>query len=117
MLLNSQNTIRLLLAILTGASIVTIADRSLASPQDFMIDNQTQVDLVGIFITVSPATSWEHNLLAQQPLKSGDKSVVRFYGDLSQCVYDIRTIFSDGDVIKSEGVDLCKTNAYTLTDR
>jgi hypothetical protein len=117
-MLKIDNTISLVLSTV-GASLAVFlaADRASAVPQDFIIDNQTRVDLVEVYIAVSPATDWEHNLLAQQVLKSGEKNVVRFYGDLSQCIYDIRTVFNDGDVVKSEGVDLCKTNTYTLTDR
>jgi hypothetical protein len=117
-MLKSESNISLLLSAVIGSlAVATTANRASAVPQDFIIENQTKVDLVEIYISASPATNWEHNLLAQQVLKSGDKNVVRFYGDLSECVYDIRTVFGDGDIIKSEGVDLCKTNTYTLTDR
>lgn len=108
---------RLLAFSVISLSPIAIASKVMGSPQDFIVDNQTQIDLVELYISASPALDWEHNLLALQTLKSGDKNIVRFYGDLSKCLYDIRSVFGDGDEVKSEQIDLCKTNTYTLTDR
>jgi hypothetical protein len=113
-----QSIVRLLLAVGTsGLGTMFLANASIASPQDFIVENKTQADLVELYIAASPALDWEHNLLAQQSLRSGNKNIVKFYGDLSQCVYDIRSVFGDGEEVKSERVDLCKTTTYTLSDR
>ena len=34
----------------------------------------------------------------------------------TQCEYDLRFVFEDGDVVEDGGIDLCETGSYTLHD-
>ncbi|MCB1589033.1 MAG: hypothetical protein KDI56_09030 [Xanthomonadales bacterium] len=82
----------------------------------FDLYNESSYDVVEFYASPVGVHSWEEDILGQGILESGDAGRVTIADGRTQCEYDLRFVFEDGDVIERGDVDLCETESYTLTD-
>ncbi|MEA5417529.1 winged helix-turn-helix domain-containing protein, partial [Synechococcus sp. BA-132 BA5] len=61
-------------------------------------------------------TVWGYDILGADVLLAGDSADVLIADGSDQCVYDLRFVFDDGEVLEDYGVDICELAEYTLTD-
>ncbi|MFX4220682.1 MAG: hypothetical protein ACMVO3_06625 [Thalassobaculum sp.] len=106
---------------LAAAALVAIA-AFLASPAvaddlEFMLVNETSVSLVGFYVSPASSQHWEENLLdGGSYLAAGYEVGVLIADGLTTCVYDIRGVFEDGEVVDDLALDLCDLGEYTFTE-
>jgi hypothetical protein len=103
---------------LTRMSGFAVAAALLAAPvsaQDltFTVTNSSGVDLVELYASSADAASWEENILAGQVLPSGASGEVAIVGAGDNCAFDLRMVFSDGDVLE-DSTDICQAPGYTI---
>ncbi len=100
---------------LAGAALVfgVMAAPVMAQDLVFTVTNESGVDLVELYTSAADAASWEDNILAGQVLPSGANGEVTITGAGDNCAFDLRMVFSDGDVIE-DSTDLCSTAGYTI---
>ncbi|MFQ4134987.1 hypothetical protein PGN35_001585 [Nodosilinea sp. PGN35] len=77
-----------------------------ANDHVFQVNNQTAVPIIGFYFTPASSEDWGINLFKQsgyalQPGESVDLPV-----NSSECAYDFRAVFADGD-IDEESVNVC----------
>lgn len=89
-----------------------------ASAQDlvFNLINQSSYDVIEFYASPTDVAEWEEDILGQDILESGYSIRITIADARTQCEYDLRFVFDDGDVVERAGVDLCRTRKYTLTD-
>lgn len=103
------------LAVFSGVAFAVAAMAAPVSAQDlvFTVTNNSGVDLVELYTSSSDSASWEENILAGQVLPSGANGEVTIAGAGENCAFDLRMVFSDGDVIE-DSTDLCAASGYTI---
>ncbi len=89
---------------------------ALAEDLDFVIVNETSVDLIEFNVSPASSNSWEGNLLQGDYLASDYEVGVLIADGLITCVYDIRGKFSDGEAVEDYGLDLCELGEYAFVE-
>jgi hypothetical protein len=89
-----------------------------ASAQDlvFNLINQSSYDVIEFYASPVDVADWEEDILGSDILESGYSIRITIADARTQCEYDLRFVFDDGDVVERAAVDLCSTRKYTLTD-
>ncbi len=103
------------------AMAVVVGTMAFAAPvvaQDleFTLHNKTSFDVVAFYASPKGVADWEDDILGTDLLSSRDSIRITIGDGRSQCAYDLRFEFEDGDTVERSGVDLCETGSYTLTE-
>ena len=107
---------------LTGTTLVpALALLVLGAPlaaQDleFELRNRSSYTVMEFYASPDDVGEWEQDILGADVLASGESMRITIADARSQCAYDLRFVFEDGDVVERGSVDLCQTGSYTLTD-
>lgn len=82
-----------------------------ASAEDLVFDlrNHSSYDVTELYASPTGVNEWEEDIL-------GDDVEITIADSRSQCRYDLKFVFEDGDEVERNKVDLCSTGSYTLTD-
>lgn len=100
------------------ASLVLMAVSAPAFADDLQLtlSNQSSFVVVEFYASPSDVGDWEEDILGTDVLGSDESVRITIADGRTQCNYDLRFVFDDGDVVERGGVDLCETETYTLTD-
>lgn len=101
------------LARLTAALVLFAAPAAMAEDLVFAFHNQTDLVVTEFYASPTDVGEWEEDILGADVLGSGESLEITIADGRSQCDYDLRTVFSDGQVIE-EAVNLCELGAYTV---
>jgi hypothetical protein len=95
-----------------------LAQAALADKSDFWVRNNSNNTISELYLSASNLDSWDNDLLRSDTLQSGDRFQVGFGDDSSDtCLYDIRAVFSDGQVVEDYQVNVCDNDYYTFFDK
>ena len=83
---------------------------ALANPFNFRVYNQTAYSLKALYVSATSHDNWDNNIISSS-LPSGSSTQVVF-ADSSACYYDIRAVFSDGEVLNDYDVNVCANSSY-----
>lgn len=97
----------------TAVLAAGMAGPALAQELVFTLTNNSGADLIELYASPAQSASWEENILAGATLPSGGSGDVTIAGGREQCAYDLRMVFSDGDVLE-DSTDLCAAGTYTI---
>ncbi len=95
-----------------------LAQAALADKSDFWVRNNSHNTISELYLSASNLDAWDNDLLKSDTLPSGDRFQVVF-GDAADntCLYDIRAVFADGQVVEDYQVDVCNNDYYTFFDK
>jgi hypothetical protein len=82
--------------------------------QDFSMVNRTGYQIDQIYIGPSSSTSWGPDLLGRNVLANGRTFDVRFPNRSSECLWDIKLVYNDGDQSELRQANLCRISRITL---
>ncbi|MDX2101598.1 MAG: hypothetical protein SF002_03555 [Alphaproteobacteria bacterium] len=105
-------TLAFFIALVIGASLAAPAAQ--AQNADFRLFNQTGFEINQIYISPSNSRNWGRDRLGDETLPNGRYWTLRFPNAQSQCVQDMKVVFSDGDEIVYERLNLCTFSRLTL---
>lgn len=74
----------------------------------FRVNNQTEIPIIGFYFTPASNQDWGLNLFKQSGYALQPGEAVDLPVDSSECAYDFRAVFADGE-IDEESVDVCDT--------
>lgn len=86
-----------------------------ADKRDFRVVNDTSTTLDALYVSTSNATNWGDNILGQK-IPSGASAHLSYTGKDSECLFDLKGVFSDGIEVDEKQVNLCKVGTYTFND-
>ncbi len=100
------------------SSLALLSFSTPAPAQDlvFNLSNESSYDVIEFYASPVDVSDWEEDILGQDILESGYSIQITIADARSQCEYDLRFVFDDGDVVDRGAVDLCSTREYTLSD-
>lgn len=87
-----------------------------ADPRDFTLVNASDATIDQVYLALSASEDdWGDDILGVDVLLPGESALVIFTRfDAGQCVYDLRVVFTDGEVVLRTGLNLCETAAITF---
>ncbi|NJR60515.1 MAG: hypothetical protein HC769_17765 [Cyanobacteria bacterium CRU_2_1] len=102
---------------LTLPAVAFTSEAALADKSNFHVYNNSSVSLVQLYISESELSTWGNDVLGQDVLPSGYSTQILF-NDPSpyQCLYDIRAVFEDGQVLEDYQINVCSNDQYTFSD-
>ncbi|MGQ0588470.1 MAG: hypothetical protein ACT4N8_02905 [Sphingosinicella sp.] len=83
--------------------------------QNFTVNNNTGHIVVTLNVSPSDEDSWGPDILGRDVLADGESAEVTFSRGESQCLWDIRATYDDGDTTDIRGVNLCQIAVVNLT--
>ena len=81
----------------------------------FALTNATNYPLVRFYASPTKLNDWEEDILGEDVLIPGYQTNIVIADGRSTCIYDIKSVFQDGDELIEEGVDLCRLHEGTYT--
>ena len=100
----------------TLLALSAVAAPALAEDLEFTLENRSSYDVIEFYASPYDVGDWEEDILGLDILPSGESVQITIGDGRSQCEYDLRFVFDDGDVVEKAAVDLCETGSYTLVD-
>jgi hypothetical protein len=85
--------------------------------QNFTITNNTGHTLVTLNVSASNDNQWGPDILGRDVLATGESAEITFDRGETQCLWDIRGTYDDGDTTDERGVNLCEVATVNLTAR
>jgi hypothetical protein len=80
---------------------------------DFRIVNNSGFVLMELYVSPQSSNQWGNDVLGRNVIESPGAAMVRFPKGGQECVYDIRMVFNDGDVLTDQQ-NLCQIGEYTI---
>ncbi len=98
--------------------IAITAKSAFADNLRFTLNNATGHTLVEFYASPTDVDSWEDDILGANVLPSGESTMVTIADGRSQCEYDIKGVFDDGESVERFKVNLCHLNGgvYQFTE-
>lgn len=97
------------------AALCLSAAPVLAEDLEFLLINDSSVNLQHLYVSETAADTWGEDILGQDILESGMQATVTIADGLSVCDYDLRFVAEDGS--EATGTqNLCELGTFTLTD-
>ena len=83
--------------------------------QNFTIANNTGHVVTTLAVSPSNSDQWGPDILGRDVLNNGESAAITFDRSETQCNFDIRATYDDGDTTDMRGVNLCSVATVTLT--
>ncbi|MEG1770226.1 MAG: hypothetical protein RR311_17265 [Comamonas sp.] len=99
--------------IILGALLSTIVGAAFAGNADFTLVNRTGYAINEVFISPSKQSNWGKDRLGENQFMNGQARKFKF-GDTKNCKQDIQVVFTDGDEVEWEDINLCEVNKVIL---
>ena len=96
------------------ALFITAAAFARAGKQDFMLHNQTGVEIHSLYVSPHTTDDWEEDILGKDTLPTGDSVDIKFHRSETAENWDLRVEDSKGNAIEWENLNLLKISKLTL---
>lgn len=96
-------------------AVAAISSAAYAAMQDFTINNRSGYTVVTLNVSPSSSNNWGPDILGRDVLANGESAEITFDRNETECMWDIRATYSDGDVGDWRNVNLCETTEINLT--
>ena len=83
--------------------------------QNFTLTNNTGHVVTTLNVSPSNSDQWGEDILGRDVLANGEAAQITFPRAETQCSWDIKATYDDGDTTDARGVNLCETTTVTLT--
>ena len=105
-------------ALLAGAALASAFAVAPAYAEDlvFMLDNKSSTAIHEFYASPVDVKNWEEDILGQDILEAGNFARITIKDGRAVCNYDLKIVFSDGEEMEEQGINLCDTGSYTVTD-
>lgn len=99
--------------ILLGVLLSLAGSAAFAANADFILVNRTGYAINEVFISPSKMSNWGKDRLGENQFMNGQSRKFKF-GDTKNCKQDIQVVFTDGDEVEWEDINLCEVNKVIL---
>lgn len=83
--------------------------------QNFTLVNNTGHIVATLNVSPTGDDQWGPDILGRDVLANGESAQITFPRGETQCQWDIRATYDDGDTTDARGVNLCELTTVTLT--
>lgn len=100
-------------AIALTSTVAAISAPAVAQDRRVVIINNTGFTMVNFYASNSSRTSWEEDILGSDVLRSGQRVRINIDDGTGACLFDFKAVFSDGDELIRQGINVCQITTYT----
>lgn len=83
--------------------------------QNFTITNNTGHVVTTLNVSPTGDDQWGPDILGREVLANGESAQISFERGETQCAWDIKATYDDGDTTDARNVNLCEVATVTLT--
>lgn len=98
------------------ALVLGFSGASIAEDLTFTLTNGTSSAIDQFYASPVDTDDWEEDILGADILDAGGDLAITIADGSEQCEYDMKFIFQDGEEVQEDGINLCDTGAYTLSE-
>lgn len=80
-----------------------------ATNQNFTIRNNTGQTINELYVSAVSSNNWEEDILGRDVLANGESAQISFERSETQCNWDLRVVYENGQSLEERGIDLCQT--------
>jgi len=106
--------IKIALALTLVASFVTASALARNGKQDFVLHNQTGVEIHSLYVSPHSAGDWEDDVLGRDTLPSGETVKVTFDDRDKHVKWDLKVTDKDGNALEWYDLNLIEIEEVTL---
>lgn len=104
---------RLLTGVMAAAILAAAALPAAAQNRVVKIVNNTGFTIIEFYGSNKGTNSWEEDILGYDVMGPYSAMNINFDDGTGYCVFDFKAVFNDGDVIVSNGINVCEIPAFT----
>ena len=105
---------RVALALGVVALFVTATAFARVGKQDFLLHNQTGVEIHQLFVSPHSTNDWEEDILGKDTLPSGESLKITFDDREKHVHWDLKVVDSKGNSLEWEDLNLIEISEVTL---
>ena len=105
---------KLLVAFSVLAMIVTATAMARSGKQDFVLHNETGVEIHELYLSPTTTDVWEEDVLGVDTLPAGEKVKITFEDREHRAKWDLKVVDSKGNSIEWESLNLIEISDVTL---
>ena len=106
--------IKIALALATVAMFVTASALARTGKQDFILHNQTGVEIHSLYVSPHSTDDWEEDILGKDTLASGESLKITFDDRDKHVHWDLKVTDKDGNSLEWYDLNLVETEEVTL---
>jgi hypothetical protein len=106
--------IKIALVLATVATFVTATAFARTGKQDFVLHNQTGVEIHSLYVSPHSAGDWENDVLGRETLPSGDSVKITFDDRDQHTHWDLKVTDKDGNALEWYDLNLVEIKEVTL---
>ena len=106
--------IKIAVALSVIASFVTASALARTGKQDFILHNETGVEVHSLYVSPHSAGDWEDDILGQDTLPSGETVKVTFDDRDKRVKWDLKVTDKDGNALEWYDLNLTEIEEVTL---
>jgi len=91
------------------------ASAAYAQDRRVKVINETDFTVVEFYGSNAGTNQWEEDVLGSDVLYSGQSVIIDFDDGTGYCRFDFLARFDDGDEVQKQGIDVCETSVFRLT--
>jgi hypothetical protein len=103
-----------LLSLAIIALFITASAFARPGKQDFILHNQTGVEINSLFVSPHDSNDWEQDVLGQETLASGDSVKIVFEDREKKVHWDLKVTDKDGNSLEWADLNLVEISELTL---
>ena len=92
--------IKIVIALMAIATIVTASAFARSGKQDFILHNQTGVEIHSLYVSPHSADDWEEDVLGRETLPSGETVKITFNDRDKHVQWDLKVTDKDGNALE-----------------
>ena len=106
--------VRIVIALMAIATIVTASAFARSGKQDFILHNQTGVEIHSLYVSPHSADDWEEDVLGRETLPSGETVKITFNDRDKHVHWDLKVTDKDGNALEWYDLNLVEIEELTL---
>ena len=106
--------IRIALALAVLATFVTANALAREGQQDFILHNQTGVEINSLYVSPHDSDDWEEDILGQDTLANGESLKISFDDRDKRVHWDLKVTDKEGNSLEWEDLNLIEISEVTL---
>jgi hypothetical protein len=101
-----------------GAAAALLLLVAPASAEDlaFLLTNASSYAVKSFYTSPVDVNQWEEDVFGENYLPAGNQVTITISDGRAVCVYDMKFVLEDDSEFIENGIDLCETGEYTLSD-
>ena len=100
--------------IFAAALLLACTTAAHASDADFTLVNKTGYQVDSVYVEPSKSDSWGKDILGRGALADGESVDIAFAHSGSECIFDLKVVYQDGDSKEWNNIDLCKYEKISI---